>query len=347
MKRLIVAALLAASCTPATTGVITPASGTPQSPGASQAPTSPASPAASATPVPATTPASLDWPRLADLPVSTPIAKARLWARSTKDVYAVVGTGDLWHYDGTGWTATAVPGAGNLIAVTGTADAVWASTDTGAIAKRPKSGAVTVQAISTAAIPSLAVVDAATETLLAACTDGSNAALVVRGTTVLPQVPVKKRGTAVATGNGKQLVFADGGFAAYRESENSAWIHKDNAANDPIRAAVAYPGGRSAMDVMGVGDKGASTRYDGSTYRPFGTTTNQTALNDVGAVSGDGLFAVGNDGLVLFFGAEAWRPIVNDPSLGNVLAMAALGNREIIILTSKGQLFSGPYIQYI
>jgi hypothetical protein len=285
---------------------------------------------------------------LADLPVSTPIRNARLWARSTKDVYAVAGSSELWHYDGLSWTATPVPAAGNLIALTGNADTVWASTDAGALVKQPKSGSLTIQRkVSTSAIPSLAIIDAATETLLAACTEGNSAAMVISGLNVMPQLPVKLAGTAVAVSNGKQFVFAEGGLGAYRDSASANWTIRTGVASEPIRAAVAYPEGRSDRDVMGVGDKGTSTRLTGGFFEPFGTTTSQTQLNDVGAVSASGLFAVGNGGLVLYFGSESWRPIVNEASLGDILAMTALGTREIIILTSKGQVFSGPYFQYI
>jgi hypothetical protein len=304
------------------------------------APTSPAAQPSAA--------AALGWPRLADLPVTTPIAKARIWARSVSDVYAVVGTPEIWHYDGTNWKAVAVPLAGNLISVTGNADAVWAGTDKGAVAKLAKGGteAVVRSNLSTAALPALAVIDGATDTLLAACTDGSSAALVIRGQNATPHLPVQQAGTAVAVGNGKQFVFA-GGLAAYRDSETAPWITRTDAASDPIRAAVAYTGGRSDLDVFGVGDLGTSTRISGGQVQPFGTTTARPQLNDVGAASAGGIFAVGNKGLVLYFGSEAWRPIVSESSLGDILAMTALGNREIIILTSKGQVFRGPYYQYI
>jgi hypothetical protein len=353
MKRLIVAALLVASCTPATTGGIVPASGTPgpapASP-ASAAPQASANPDAPATPTtqPTTTPAALSWPRLADLPVTLPIAKARLYARSTKDVYAVVGTSDLWRYDGTRWNAIPVSGAGNLIALTGNAQTVWVSTDKGFIVKVSNTNAVSIMpAISSHPIPSLAITDPITETLLAACTDGNSLALIVQGTNVTPQLTVRKTGTVVATANGKQFAFATDGFAAYRNSDTATWSMKDAASSDPIRGAVAYTGGQSDLDVMAVGDRGASIRLAGGFFMPFGTTTARTPLNDVSAVNSSGIFAVGDSGLVLFFGSDAWRPIVSESSLGNILAISALGSREVIVLTSKGQVFAGPYIQYL
>jgi hypothetical protein len=349
MKRLIIAALMAASCTPATTGPIA----APPAASGSAAPTGSASPASSTAPTspaaqPSAAAAALGWPRLADLPVTAPIAKARLWARSVSDVYAVVGTPAIWHYDGTSWKAIAVPAAGDLISITGNGDAVWAGTDKGAVAKLAKGGteAVIRSGLSTAALPALALIDGATDTLLAACTDGSSAALVIRGQNATPHLQGQKAGTAVAVGKGRQFVFA-GGLAAYRDSDTAPWITRTDAASDPIRAAVAYPGGRSDLDLMGVGDLGTSTRISGGQVQPFGTTTARPQLNDVGAASAGGLFAVGNNGLILYFASEAWRPIVSEASLGDILAMTALADREIIILTSKGQVFRGPYYQYI
>lgn len=355
MKRLIVAALLVAGCTPASTGNILPAAGpsaaasTAPAPGASAAPSAPGATATPAAPTtqPTTTPAALNWPRLADLPVTLPLTKARLWARSAKDVYAAVGTGDLWRYDGTKWQAIPVPFAGNVISVTGNAEAVWAGTDKGAIAKVNKDNSLSVApGISTHPIPSLAVVDGATETLLAACTDGNNAAMIIQGTTATPQLPVRKVGTAVAAAKGKQFVFTRDGFAAYRDSGTSGWVNKEEAASDPIRGIAAYPGGKSDLDVMAVGDKGTSVRLTGGFFQPFGTATDRPQLNDVAAADGSGVFAVGDNGLILYFGSESWRQAFSVPSLGNILAATALGPREIIILTSKGQLFAGPYIQY-
>lgn len=354
MKRLIVAALLVASCTPATTGGIQPSagtpSGTPASPVASAAPSTAASPTPAVAPAAqaTTTPAALTWPRLADLPVTLPIAKARLFARSTKDVYAVVGTSDLWRYDGSRWQAIPVRGAGNLIALTGNADTVWVSTDAGAVAKVDATNGVAVTpGLSTSAIPSLAIVNAANETLLGACTDGANAALIIQGHNATPQLPVRKTGTVVATGKGKQIVFTSDGYAAYRDSDTADWIQKTDAASDPIRGAAAYTGGRSDLDVMAVGDNGACVRLNGGIFQPLGSGPDRTTLNDVGAADANGIFAVGNGGIVKFYSAEAWRSIVTEPSLGNILAVAALGAREIIILTSKGQVFAGPYIQYL
>ena len=353
MKRLLLAFLLLAGCQPA---AVTPSGSLPSSPAAPSTTPSASPSAAAGSPAPAPTPttvasapqqtSALTWPRLADLPAPTPIKQARLWGRSKSDLFAVIGTPELWHYDGTSWTSQAVSGAGNLIGLTGSNTSVFASTDSGAIVTVPTGGAPSVRTgVSTAAIPAVAYAD--DSTLLAASTDGVTPVLVVGKNGIGGQIFNKEKGYGVIARNGQYVVVGQDGFMAYKAANDTNWQTKDGAPNGPLRAVAAYTGGSSPLDVMAIGDAGASVREAGGTFLPYGTTAAKTPLNDIGAASAAGVFAVGNSGLILFFSSDAWRPIVQEASIGDILAMTALGDREIIILTSKGLVQAGPYTQYI
>ena len=145
-----------------------------------------------------------------------------------------------------------------------------------------------------------------------------------------------------------QLHGPSNGRAVLLSSDGGATFSDLTQDGDPNHAEGMHPDQHALVTVPSdpftffAGSDGALIRQMGGQFLPVAAPT-KARINAITSAGFNGIYAGLDGGIVMYYGSDAWRMIVNEPKLGNVLAIHAISARETVMVTAKGQVYVGPY----
>ncbi len=229
------------------------------------------------------------------------IEVAAIWGSAADDLWAVGRDGGIARWDGAAWATVASPTTGDFVAVTGSGpDDVWIASD------------------FVAGEAGLLHWDGAT----LAAVDGSEA----HGFHAI-----------AATGHGTLWAASTSTVEPLRQL-----IHWSPAGpgDAPLRRFIDAAGISAAGEVVWVlGADGSTARFAGGGVERF-TTGADRAIYDLEAVADGTAWAVGEQGLVLRFGAAGWEEVSGVPATWALLDVEADGD-EVWIAGASSQVLRG------
>ncbi len=137
---------------------------------------------------------------------------------------------------------------------------------------------------------------------------------------------------------GRVYVCGDSG-QIYRR-DDAGWVHFDTGPlhrADPFeRLGLMSIDGTSEQDIWAVGDKGTIWHFDGVQWLKIAPPS-PLHLNAVRCISPGKFYIGGNDGTLIEWGADGWKPIPTPKEIGNVECLEYFHDK--LYIGSNGGLF--------
>ena len=332
-SRLLIAALFVSGCVSGQSSVspvpgsspVAVASGTPSAgvvPGAAAASPAAVSPGAP----PSQSPNVIAWNRLPDLPVQGDLTRASVYARSVGDVYVATGTTTIWHLAGSAWEKQAVPGTLGVSNLSLVAGAVTGTSDDGTVFKLAGTTWAQIDQLP-ARVDTTAVLDVYGR---------------LTGTDYKTPTSMRLGSYSVGSANDYQFLAGPKGLAWLKQKDSSTWTMAGTLSSD-FTLMTTFLDGSAPQEAFMAGPDAAMVRTKGGAFLPISAPVGKSRINAITSAGYTGLYAAVDNGIVLYWGSEAWSQIVAEPKLGNVLGISAISPRETVMVSAKGFVYAGPY----